>query len=402
MPTLPFIKPRGVTALTDESSHYTHELLRRALEIVRRSTSAGNYVRPKTFNAGVLVVFCLIAGSLAMLVWWLFVKRSGFIWRASDWQDYKASVLRRPDERPDDAITVFSDGTARRGGGSTVGTRTVVLGELDTTYTKSYVSTEKPYGPRSLPTSRVMAKKNKGILESVWGRSESMWGRLRGGARSDIRTEAEPQRVPERRRSSRRRSRRHDSRRRSSRRRHRRHRKEEEEAERKTTADSFVDNQVPAPPLTNLTNSDAGVRMPTRAGKAAVTREPSYVAGDDRGGARYHRHYRNQSAVEEESSDSETTSDESSTDDDSDSDGDDVSELDQSQIGMAKGNKVYHHPISKERIFWGNAQPMERKGDGAGGTFGGGVPAIMPKGYRAGSVGSLSSNSSVGSSNAGL
>jgi hypothetical protein len=302
-------------------------------------------------SAGVLVVFCLIGGSLGLLVWWLFVKRSGFVWKSWDWQDYKASVLRRPEERPDDAITVFSDGTARKGGGSSVGTRSVVLGELDTTYTKSYVRKEKPFGPRP--------EKKRGLLESVWGR-------LRGGEGDDADTQVMREKSLSRGRYT-------------------------NDLE---DGGSFVDRQRPAPPLTDITSSDTPLRKPsrftTRARRAKTVKKTNYVPGNGSRG-----NYK----PESESTDEDSSSDESSSDEETSSD--EESELDRSQLGMAKGNKVYHHPISQDRVFWGNARPVEKNGGGAGGTYGGGAPALMPRGYRAGSVGSLSSEGSVVSSNAG-
>jgi len=306
-------------------------------------------------SAGVLVVFCLIGGSLGLLVWWLFIKRSGFIWKSWDWQDYKSSVLRRPEERPDDAITVFSDGTARKGGGSSVATRSVVLGELDTTYTKSYVRKEKPFGPRP--------EKKRGLFGSVWGR-------LRGGEGDGADTQV----------------------------------MREKSLSRDRYADledggGFIDKQRPAPPLTDITASDTPLRKPSRVttrariaarARSMAAKKTGYVPGGGSGGK-----YKSES----EGTDEDSSSDESSSDEETSSD--EESELDRSQLGMAKGNKVYHHPISQDRVFWGNARPVERNGGGAGGTFGGGAPALMPRGYRAGSVGSLSSEGSVVSSNAG-
>ncbi|KAF8534732.1 hypothetical protein BDD12DRAFT_859017 [Trichophaea hybrida] len=387
MPALP--SPDSLAASLYETTSTFSSLFRRA-------PSTGSYRKPGDIGAGVLVVFCLIGASLGLLAWWLFIRRSGFIWRSSDWQDYKASVLRRPGERPDDAITVFSDGTARRGGGSSVGARTVVLGELDTTYTKSRV--EKPWGPREQPGKD--SPRKKGLLGTVWSDVKgSVWGNLRGGEPSESDTVVQREKSLQRERSRRRRHqhrRRHSSKRKVSR------RKEEVQSE---VTESFVDTQRPAPPLTDITETNIRrpTRASTRAGKATVTREPSKAAGDDRT-ARYHRHKRTQSAVTEESSDeSSDSSSDSSSSEESDSDDDDASTINQSQLGMAKGNKVYHHPISAEHVFWGNARPVERNGGGAGGTFGGGAPAVMPapRGYRAASVGSLSSMGSVGSSHAG-
>ncbi|KAA8911497.1 hypothetical protein FN846DRAFT_427917 [Sphaerosporella brunnea] len=377
-------------------------LQRSAEDLTKRSGDHGYIAKPAHFSPGVLFVFCLLGASLALLVWWLFIRRSGFIWRDYDWAEYKASVLRRPQERPDDAITVFSDGTARKGGpqGSSVGARTVVLGELDTTYTKSYVAHEKPWGPRDLPVS---GEKKRGLLGSVWGKVEgSVWGRLRGGGPPDE-NDTVVQRQKSLRRSTHRNSRRHRSHK------HPRHHREEPEP-------SEVSTQLPAPPLTDITSSSAAapVRKPTNKNRGKSVRqsrrEPSYSVGDDRGGGRYQRHTRTRSAeAEESSSESSDSSTDTSTDSSSDdSSSDDESEIGPSEIGMAKGNKVYHHTISDERRFWGNAGPVERNGGGAGGTYGGGAPALMPgpgpsrgRGYRAGSVGSLSSDGSVRSSKAG-
>ncbi|KAF8423540.1 hypothetical protein EV426DRAFT_700168 [Tirmania nivea] len=85
-------------------------------------------VSPGTLSAAILTVFCLLATFLALLVWWFFHIKGGFLWRPNDWSDYQSAVLRRHDEISDDAITVFTDGSARRGGGgSSAGARTEVL-----------------------------------------------------------------------------------------------------------------------------------------------------------------------------------------------------------------------------------------------------------------------------------
>ena len=386
-------------------------LLRRA--ILERAADHGNIVKPGELSAGILFVFCLLGASLGLLAWWLFIRRSGFIWHDYDWAEYKSSVLRRPEERPDDAITVFSDGTARKGGpmGSSVGARTVVLGELDTTYTKSYVAKEKPWGPRDLPSKGITGGRKKGgggFMGSVWGKVEgSMWGKLRGGEPSDNDTVVQREKSL---RKSRHRSRRHRS---------KREQREHRAPPSEFTEGSYMDNERPAPPLTDITRSSEAsssthqppyprvsqpsvrrpARVSTRAGKAPVKREPSYAIGDDRA-AHYHQHRRTQSrSAGKESSSSDDTS--SSSDSDSEDDSSDDESALQSQIGMAKGNKVYHHPISQDRVFWGNARPVEKNGGGAGGTFGGGAPALMPRGYRAASAGSLSSEGSVRSSHVG-
>jgi hypothetical protein len=389
-------------------------LLKRTIELIKRASDHGNISKAHTIGAGVLVVFCLLGATLGLIAWWLFIRRSGFIWHDYDWAEYKASVLRRPEERPDDAITVFSDGTARKGGpqGSSVGARTVVLGELDTTYTKSYVSHEKPWGPRDLPTEG--GPKRKGLLgTAINDVAESVLGRLRGGGPPD-----ENDTIVQRNKSLRRSRHRNSKRERhKSHHKSRRHRHRYEE-------DSDVDTQLPAPPLTDLTSSSAAApaplprkqptRMPSKRQRSTQRstqrhREPSYAIGDDRagGGARYHRHRRTESAAAEESSSSDSSSDDSSTDSD-DSSSDEESEIGPSEIGLGQGNKVYHHPITQDRLFWGNARPVERNGGGAGGTYGGGAPALMAPGpsrgrggYRAASVGSLSSEGSVRSSNAG-
>jgi hypothetical protein len=406
--TMPPIPPR--------QDDISFPLLARTLSLLKRASDHGHISRPQKIGPGVLVVFCLLGASLGLIAWWLFIRRSGFIWRDYDWAEYKASVLRRPEERPDDAITVFSDGTARKGGpqGSSVGARTVVLGELDTTYTKSYVSQEKPWGPRDLPAGK--NGKKKGLIgTAIDDVAESVLGRLRGGG-----PPGENDTIVQRNKSLRRSRHRNSKRERHHKSHHksRRHRHHHDE-------DTDVDTQLPAPPLTDLTTSSAAApaplprksqpaRVPSKRQRSTQRhREPSYAIGDDRagGGARYHRHRRTESAAaaeESSSSDSsDTSSDDSSTDSDDDSSSEEESEIGPSEIGMGQGNKVYHHPITQDRMFWGNARPVERNGGGAGGTYGGGVPALMApgpsrgRGYRAASVGSLSSEGSVRSSNAG-
>ena len=242
----------------------------------------------------------------------------------------------------------------------------------------------------------------------------SVWGKLRGGEFSEHDTVVQREKSLRKERSRRRRRERHERMEETEGTEGRAGRGHRQRVASESEVSSFVDTQRPAPPLTDITadSRSGGLRRPTRAptkaGKAAISREPSYAPGDDKAAtaARHHRHRRGQGRMEE-SSESESSSDSSDSDssdssDASDSDDDDDS-IDQSQLGMAKGNKVYHHPISADRVFWGNARPVERNGGGAGGTFGGGAPAVMPapRGYRAASVGSLSSAGSVRSSNAG-
>ncbi|KAF8455292.1 hypothetical protein BGX38DRAFT_1167781 [Terfezia claveryi] len=92
-----------------------------------RSSRPGS-VKPGSLSAAILTAFCLLSTFLALIVWWFFHIKGGFFWRPNDWSDYQSAVLRRHDEISDDAITVFTDGSARRGGGgSSAGSRTEVL-----------------------------------------------------------------------------------------------------------------------------------------------------------------------------------------------------------------------------------------------------------------------------------
>ena len=324
----------------------------------------GAHTKPKTFSPGVLVVFSLIGASLALLVWWLFIQRSGFIWRESDWDDYKSSVLRRPEERPDDAITVFSDGTTRRGGGSSVGTRTVVLGELDTTYTKSMVErNEKPW---------IAPQGGHSLLGKLAPKAEgSIWGRLRGGARSEADTDVVREKM--------------------------RYQKQHDIEEENETELSYADTEPVAPPLATLARSQTHNKRPMR----EQTREPSYAQGDDRA-VRYSRpsgqrpQYSGgpqpKRIAASEHSESETDSDDYTDSDD-----------EESMMGLSKGTKAYHHPIGKEEKFWKPRGAIE-KGSHVGSAYDSsnvGSSSNVGRGYRAGSVGSLSSVGSVGSSNAG-
>ncbi|KAL7266595.1 hypothetical protein RUND412_010854 [Rhizina undulata] len=309
----------------------------------RAIQARSTYVSARSMTAGILVVFCLLGASLGLLCFWLFIRHGGFIWKKTDWEDYKSSVLRRPEARPDDAVTVFSDGSARRHrGGSTLGTRTVVLGELDTTYSKAKV-TDKPWGPRDMKP-----KKKKG-LGSVWGTGDgSLWGRIRGGDRSDTDTQIQREKELSR------------------------------ETESEVTATTFVDNQEPARPAgwkpgdSDLHGHYGGgrnetvIRHPPRAQAKTPLSDTSYVGSSS----------------------------------DSDTDSDDSSSIDESQIGMAKGTKVYSHPLP----ITSTRAPMERNGGGAGGTYGGGASVMNREapprgsGYRVGSSGSLSSEGSLRSS----
>lgn len=330
-------------------------------------TTRSAYVKASHMSPGVLFVFCLLGASLGLLVWWFFVRRrdGGFIWKRSDWEDYKSSVLRRPD-RPEDAITIFSDGSARRGGSST-GTRTVVLGELDTSITKSEVYREKPWGPRELrkKDGKGGARKMIGSVfgggeGSKWGKGEgSVWARLRGGDRhrGDVDTVVQ------------------------------REKELANEYEGETDAgESFVSSQAPAPPLTGFLRTETTIRHPRR--------DASYSIGDDRASQPV---CRGRSIGTILSSDSET---ESATDTDSDS----GSDVDESTVGMGKGTKVYHHPIAaRHQAFWTSTKPLEKNGGGAAGSYTGssGVGKSNAKGYRRGSNGSLSSVGSMASSNGG-
>lgn len=53
------------------------------------------------------------------------------MWKEGDWEDYRSSVLRRPGNPNSDIITVFSDGSCKRGGAGSTGTRTIVLSDYD-------------------------------------------------------------------------------------------------------------------------------------------------------------------------------------------------------------------------------------------------------------------------------
>lgn len=342
--------------------------------LARRSA----YVPARSLTAGILVVFSLLGASIGLLVLWLFVWKGGFIWKDTDWEDYKSSVLRRPGARPDDAITVFSDGSTRRAGGSSQGARTVVLGELDTTYTKSRVP--KTFGPRP------MGSKRKNGMASVWGAGESLWGRLRGGERrSDVDTEV----VRE---------------------------KEMRQDPRSVHAESYVDNQEPARPRGwKPEDSDLSAHYPNMERNQTVVRHPSKAAKRGKSTRKPSTRKAQPPPPRVASPQSEySSSDDSESESDTDSDDDDS--IDQSQLGMAKGHKVYAHHLPQETIVGGmNAGPVERNGGGAGGTFGSGVPvghlvpigsrAVVPagqpgssRGYRKGSEGSLSSVGSMGSS----
>lgn len=369
---------RFPTVLVDAVRRFTEPSLdEHSIIEARNLEERGAYVPPRSLTAGILVVFSLLGASLGLLVLWLFVRKGGFIWKETDWEDYKSSVLRRPGERPDDAITVFSDGSTRRAGGSSQGARTVVLGELDTTYTKSRVP--KTFGPRPM-----VSKKRTGMA-SVWGAGESIWGRLRGGERgNDADTVVA--------------------------------REKEMRDDRSIRSESYVDRQEPARPRGwKPEDSDLSSHYPNLNHNPTVVRHPSKAA--KRGKST--RHSTRKPAqpppppkrVISPQSTEYSSSDDSSSDSDSDSD-DDVSSIDQSQLGMAKGHKVYTHHLPQEKMTAGkNAGPVERNGGGAGGTFGSGVPvghlvpigsrAVVPggsRGYRKGSEGSLSSEGSMASS----
>lgn len=127
---------------------------------------------PNSLTPAILLVFCLLSTFLGLLVFWFFRMKGGFIWRKNDWDDYRSAVLRRPVS--DDAITVFTDGSIRKGG-SSVGTRTVVLKDL--------LSDEQRL--EDLERRTVISKggrdlwgelKERGALFSQWA-----GGKLRGG-----------------------------------------------------------------------------------------------------------------------------------------------------------------------------------------------------------------------------
>lgn len=344
-----------------------------------------SYVKPKSLTAGVLVVFCLLGASIGLMVLWLFVRQGGFMWKESDWEDYKSSVLRRPAARPDDAITVFSDGSARRGGGSTMGARTVVLGELDTTYTKSEVIR----GPR---VQEITEKKGaKSVVGGLWAQAQDAFGRLRGGD-GDVAVIHRPRRVKRQTR--------------------------EADVRSVTTTETFIDNQEPARPAGwKPEDSDLGGYPDMTRGQTVIRHPPSALKKSGTGASRNATRRRYQ---DNDSDDSDTSSSSSS---DSDSEDESVT---QSALGMAKGTKVYTHPYVIGR------QPQERAGSSSGGTYGVLPPApqtsnaLVPvetrlvhvqtgmvhvprgraprnsrkKGYRKGSAGTLSSDGSMRSSNA--
>jgi len=123
LPTLSSLLHHIYSLAADTTPEF--ELTPRDLE--PRGSRPGS-VKPGSLSAAILTVFCLLATFLALLVWWFFHIKGGFLWRPNDWSDYQSAVLRRPDEISDDAITVFTDGSARRGGGgSSAGARTEVL-----------------------------------------------------------------------------------------------------------------------------------------------------------------------------------------------------------------------------------------------------------------------------------
>jgi len=377
------------------SSEFFNELFSRAVGLFtepspsalegRNLEPRSSYVRPKSLTAGVLVVFCLLGASIGLMVLWLFVRQGGFMWKDSDWEDYKSSVLRRPAARPDDAITVFSDGSARRGGGSTMGTRTVVLGELDTTYTKSEIIR----GPR---VKELTEKKGaESVVGGLWARAQGAFGRLRGGD-GDAAVIHRPRRVKQQMR--------------------------EADVRSVTTMGTFIDDQEPARPAGWKPEDSDLANYPDMArGQTVIRHPPSALKKSGTGASRNATRRRYQ---DNDSDDSDTSS---SSDSDSDSEDESVT---QSALGMAKGTKVYTHPYMIGR------QPQERAGSSSGGTYGVLPPApqtsnaLVPvetglvhvqtgmvhvprgraprssrkKGYRKGSAGTLSSDGSMRSSNA--
>ncbi|RPB02044.1 hypothetical protein L873DRAFT_1802452 [Choiromyces venosus 120613-1] len=391
--------PRS-SAPASSSSNLFNELFSRAVSFftaLEPSPSAlegrdleprGSYVRPKSMTAGVLVVFCLLGASIGLMVLWLFVRKGGFMWKESDWEDYKSSVLRRPAARPDDAITVFSDGSARRAGGSTMGARTVVLGELDTTYTKSEVIR----GPRAKEFNE--KKGAKSVVGGLWAQAQDAFGRLRGGE-GDAAVIHRPRRVKRQTR--------------------------EADIRSVTSMGTFVDNQEPARPAGwKPEDSDLGNYPDMTRGQTIIRHPPSALKKSGTGRSRNVPGRRYQ---DNDSDDSDTSSSSSS---DSDSEDESVT---QSALGMAKGTKVYTHPYVIGRQ---QQQQQERSGISSGGTYGvvppappmsnalvpietslvhmqtgmvhvprGGAPrSSRKKGYRKGSAGSLSSDGSMRSSNA--
>ncbi|KAG0634275.1 hypothetical protein HOY80DRAFT_538384 [Tuber brumale] len=344
-----------------------------------------SYVKPKSMTAGVLVVFCLLGASIGLMVLWLFVRQGGFMWKDSDWEDYKSSVLRRPAARPDDAITVFSDGSARRGGGSTMGARTVVLGELDTTYTKSEVTR----GPRA--KEHTEKKSARSVVGGLWAQAQDAFGRLRGGD-GDVAVIHRPRRVKQQMR--------------------------EADIRSVTSVGTFIDNQEPARPAGwKPEDSDLGNYPDMTRGQTVIRHPPSALKKSGTGASR------NVARPKYQDNDSDDSDTSSSSDSDSDSEDESVT---QSALGMAKGTKVYTHPYVVGR------QPQERTGSSSGGTYGVLPPApqtsnaLVPvetslvhvqtgmvhvprggarrssrkKGYRKESAGSLSSGGSMRSSNA--
>ncbi|KAF3936276.1 hypothetical protein ABW19_dt0206872 [Dactylella cylindrospora] len=67
-----------------------------------------SYVKANDFSTGIIVIFALLGGGMALSVWWFFQKRGGFVWKEDDWDDYKSSVLRR---KGPDGKTISSGST---------------------------------------------------------------------------------------------------------------------------------------------------------------------------------------------------------------------------------------------------------------------------------------------------
>jgi hypothetical protein len=76
---------------------------------------------PDSFNNNLfLVLFALIAGSMAITALWFFfmAKNGGFHWKKGDWEDYKSTVLRR--KGPDGKTLSNATKSTKLGGGSIV------------------------------------------------------------------------------------------------------------------------------------------------------------------------------------------------------------------------------------------------------------------------------------------
>ncbi|KAM5466965.1 hypothetical protein MauCBS54593_005584 [Microsporum audouinii] len=133
-------------------------------------------IDPHSINMqGLLALFALLGAAFVIASIWFFfwAKNGGFIWRETDWDDYKSTVLRR--KGPDGRTLSNATRSTALGGGSIVAREYRDFDDATTTMDTETVATGKPRKKGFRATAR----------EKLWRRQkESDW---EGGHDEDMR-----------------------------------------------------------------------------------------------------------------------------------------------------------------------------------------------------------------------